>query len=187
MTSVEKTARRRRRLRIFERSLLMAALVGGLLLVGGAPSPMAIHKYFQWRKKEAQFKYQAKTTLGRLERQGLIYVEERGGKQYARTTKTGEQLLALSKGMARARRWDKRWRVVLFDIPERRRAVRDGLRRFMSDYGFVRLQDSVWIYPHDCEESIELAKAHFRLGASVLYMITEALEGDAHLRQHFSL
>ena len=45
------------------------------------------------------------------------------------------------------RRWDRRWRIVIFDIPERRKSVRAKLRRFMQEYGFVRLQDSVWIYP----------------------------------------
>ena len=60
--------------------------------------------------------------------------------------------------IAKKRRWDHRWRVVIFDIPERRKSVRVSLRRFMQEYGFVRLQDSVWIYPYDCEDLIALAK-----------------------------
>ena len=186
---IEKTARRRRRLRAFERGVLTAALVGGLLIIGGAPSPGMLHKYFKERKKDARFTYQGKTVLGRLERQGLVYCEERGGKRYVRITQAGRHLLLLSGGnpAPRPKRWDARWRVVLFDIPERRRGVRDSLRRFMADYGFVRLQDSAWVYPYECEEIIALAKAHFRLGASTLYMVVEAIEDDARLRQHFSL
>lgn len=186
---IEKEARRRRRLRAFERILLASALVGGLLLIGGAPSPQIVCKYFKQKRKEAQFKYQARTALGRLERQGLIYFEFRNGKQYARPTREGEKLLALSGRYAaqQSKRWDKRWRIILFDIPERRRKVRDALRRFMTDYGFVRLQDSAWVYPHDCEDIVELAKAHFRLGTSVLYMIVENIDDDVHLRKHFSL
>ena len=57
----------------------------------------------------------------------------------------------------------------------------------MEEYGFVRLQDSVWIYPYDCEDLISLAKTNFRIGADVLYMIVERLEHDTHLREHFSL
>ena len=85
------------------------------------------------------------------------------------------------------RKWDRRWRVVIFDIPERRKSVRASLRRFMGEYGFVRLQDSVWIYPYDCEDLIALSKANFRVGADVLYMIVERLERDKHLREHFKL
>ena len=78
-------------------------------------------------------------------------------------------------------------RSVIFDIPERRKSVRVGIRRFMQEYGFMRLQDSVWIYPYDCEDLIALAKANFRVGADVLYMIVEKLEQDKHLREHFGL
>lgn len=77
--------------------------------------------------------------------------------------------------------------VTFFDIPERRRGVRSRLRLFMSEYGFVRLQDSVWIYPYDCEDLIALAKANLRIGVDVLYMIVERLERDTHLREQFNL
>jgi len=89
--------------------------------------------------------------------------------------------------IAKKRKWDKRWRIVIFDIPERRKSVRTRLRRFMNEYGFVRLQDSVWIYPYDCEDLIALAKANFRIGADVLYIIVEKLERDKYLREHFLL
>ena len=65
--------------------------------------------------------------------------------------------------------------------------MRNQLRLFMREFGFVRLQDSVWIYPHDCEDVIALAKANFRIGWDVLYMIVEQLERDKHLREHFDL
>lgn len=96
-------------------------------------------------------------------------------------------VLEALKEKKRPRRWDRRWRVVLFDISERRRSIRDQLRSFMQEYGFVRLQDSAWIYPYDCEELIALAKADFRLGSAVLYMIVEQLENDRALRTHFQL
>ena len=89
--------------------------------------------------------------------------------------------------IAKKRKWDRCWRVVIFDVPERRKGVRDRLRHFMEGCGFVRLQDSVWIYPYDCEDLIALAKADFRIGADVLYMIVERLERDKYLREHFGL
>ena len=57
----------------------------------------------------------------------------------------------------------------------------------MQEYGFIRLQDSVWVYPYDCEDLIALAKANFRIGFDVLYMIVERIERDTHLREHFAL
>lgn len=192
MGSIEAKAKKIRRLRTFQQGLLTAAALGGVVLIAAmAPNAAQLLRYMPGYKKGARFNYQSKTALGRLAAKGLISFEEQDGKRYARVTEAGEQLLALEslreKGKQRPKRWDGRWRVVLFDIPERRRGIRNRLRHFMQEYGFVRLQDSAWIYPHDCEDIIALAKANLRIGASVLYMIVEKLERDTNLREHFKL
>jgi phenylacetic acid degradation operon negative regulatory protein len=45
------------------------------------------------------------------------------------------------------RPWDGRWRLVLFDVPEQRRATRNRLRHYLRSRGFGYLQNSVWITP----------------------------------------
>jgi|SRR3989338_2897806 len=85
------------------------------------------------------------------------------------------------------RRWDGKWRVLIFDIPEKRKHLRDQIRRTLILMEFVRLQDSVWIYPYDCEDIITLLKADFQIGKDMLYMIVEMLEYDKRLRNHFDL
>jgi DNA-binding transcriptional regulator PaaX len=192
MGIVEKEAKKIRRLRAFQQGLLAATAIGGVVLIAATiPNAAQLLRYLPGYKKGAKFNYQAKTAFGRLAAKGLITFEERNGKRYARVTETGEQMLELEslreKSMQKPKRWDGRWRVVLFDIPERRRGVRNRLRTFMQEYGFVRLQDSAWIYPYDCEDLIALAKANFHIGFDVLYMIVEYLEHDKHLREHFKL
>lgn len=191
MGAVEKRGRKVRRLRVLQKAMLIAAVGGVMVAIGAVPDFNKILKHLLNRKNDAKFRYQANTALRRLTAQGLIMFEERGGKRYARITEAGKQILELEtlreKSMRKPTRWDGRWRVVLFDIPERRRGVRNQLRLFMQEFGFVRLQDSAWIYPYDCEDIIALAKANFRIGVDVLYMIVEQLERDNHLREHFGL
>jgi len=50
------------------------------------------------------------------------------------------------------RRWDGRWRLVLFDVPEERHSERNKLRRFLSERFFGLLQRSVWISPDSMDE-----------------------------------
>ena len=88
---------------------------------------------------------------------------------------------------AKKRRWNGRWAVVIFDIPERRRRTGDRLRIMMQETSFVRLQDGVWVFPYDCEDFISLVKAELKIGAAVLYMVVEHIENDKHLRSHFGL
>jgi len=191
MGVVEKEARKVRRLRKFQKAMLIAVLAGVMVATGAVPNTSQLLKYFFGYKKGARFNYQAKNALGRLAKSGLITFEERDGTRYARITEKGKQILEMEslrdKSTQKQKKWDGRWRVVLFDIPERRRGARNRLRVFMQEYGFVRLQDSVWIYPYDCEDLIALAKANFRIGADALYMIAEQLERDKYLREHFGL
>lgn len=190
MGTIEQSAKRERRWGAFQQAMLYAALGGVMVATGAVPDFSKIIKYYTGAKKGARFNYRAKTALGRLATKGLITFEERDGRRYARITERGKRVLELEMqkvAMTRKRKWDHHWRVVIFDIPERRKSVRNRLRRFMDTYGFIRLQDSVWVYPHDCEDLIALAKAEFRIGADVLYMIVERIERDKHLREHFGL
>ncbi|KKW41875.1 MAG: hypothetical protein UY91_C0010G0002 [Parcubacteria group bacterium GW2011_GWB1_55_9] len=57
----------------------------------------------------------------------------------------------------------------------------------MQEVGFVRMQDSVWVYPHDCEDFIALLKMELKIGKDVLYAIADTIEYDKPLRIHFAL
>lgn len=85
------------------------------------------------------------------------------------------------------KKWDGRWRVLIFDIPENRRRDRDHIRQTLIDIGFVRLQKSVWVFPYDCEEFVTLLKADMKIGKNVLYMIVDAIEYDKPLKSCFNL
>ncbi|MDP2648534.1 MAG: hypothetical protein U1D26_00645 [Patescibacteria group bacterium] len=85
------------------------------------------------------------------------------------------------------RRWDKKWRVLIFDIPEKKRALRNRIRSTLRAFGFTQLQGSVWVYPYDCEDLITLFKADLHIGKNLLYMVVDALEYDTWLRREFGL
>ena len=192
MGIVETEARKMRRRGYLKNALLASVAISGVVLVAAiAPNALAQLRYLPAMKR-AQLRYRAKTTLGRLAVQGLIEFEKKDGKSYARITPEGQKVLLLEQHKAslrnvKKRRWDKRWRVIIFDIPERRRRTRDRLRITMSELGFVHLQDSVWVYPYDCEDLMALLKADLKIGVAVLYMVVEHIENDKHLRAQFAL
>jgi len=154
-----------------------------------AVAPNAMQMFNPTRSKK-RFSYQTKTVLGQLKERGLVTFEQKRDKSYARITAKGKQELLHSAAFHQRRkpwRWDGRYRIVIFDIPERRRDVRDRLRQKMQGFGFMRLQDSVLVYPYDCEDFIALLKADLRIGKDVLYLIVEKMEGDTKVRKHFGL
>ncbi|MES2203412.1 MAG: CRISPR-associated endonuclease Cas2 [Patescibacteria group bacterium] len=123
----------------------------------------------------------------RLVRRGLLILM--AGRVYL--TEKGEKALRSWRlkeyKIPRPKRWDKKWRVLIFDIPERRRALRARLRQTLVSVGFVRLQDSVWLYPYECEEFMTLLKAEFKIGKDLLYLTVEGLEYDFPWKRLFEV
>ena len=111
---------------------------------------------------------------------GLIRITAKGNAELQRL----EARAALQK---KPRRWDGRWRVLILHMPDYRKSTRNRIRRTLIAVGFMRLQDSVWIYPYDCEDFIVLLKADFKIGKDVLYMIVDELEADKQIRKRFGL
>ncbi len=189
---VETEARKVRRTGQIQNAILTTLLIGGMIAMGAAPR-LDLLKLLGARKRNPyRLKYQVNETLLRLTRKGLVTFMLKDGRKFARLTPAGIQRLKLEQEkvallLQRKKRWDKRWRVIIFDIPERRRGMRGRLRAIMQECGFVRLQDSVWVYPHDCEELTVLLKAELKAGSSVLYMVVEKIENDGWLKKHFSL
>lgn len=130
--------------------------------------------------------------LQRLERRGLVRRDTTTGRWSASLTAEGkkfaEKLHTADKiRIKKTQKWDGKWRMIVFDVWERRRNVRDKLRRALIKAGFYRLQDSIWVYPYDCEELLSVLRADLRLENGVLYVIAEGIEGDSKLKDYFGL
>ena len=120
-----------------------------------------------------------------------VGIRKEDGKSYTRLTKSGEEKLVRYElgemAVEKPKHWDGKWRLVIFDIRERRRTTRDLLRQQLQGLGLVRLQNSVWVYPYDFSELTVLFKADAMIGKDILYLTVEELENDSWLRKHFGL
>ena len=85
------------------------------------------------------------------------------------------------------KKWDQKWRIIMFDVWERRRNARDELRETLKEIGFVKVQDSAWAYPYPCEKLLIFLRTHLKLGRGILYVVADEIEHDEQLRLHFKL
>ncbi len=93
--------------------------------------------------------------LQRLKKQQLLEVQSPGpGDRLYRLTQAGQRhaLGGRNPEVQWKRRWDGRWRLVIFDVPENRRNMRDKLRTYLHMQGFGFLQNSVWVTPDPVSE-----------------------------------
>ena len=191
MGKLESAARFQRRKGYLQNALISAVAISGLLLVTAA-APNVLQLIGKLPGSKYKFNYRMKTVAGRLAERGLVKFVTRKGRKYMELTSAGtrELIRTQEENSLRARakkRWDKRWRMVVFDIPEKYRKSRDKLRLTLRSLGFVQLQASVWVYPYDCEEVVALLKTDLRVGMSVLYAIVEKIENDEYLKEEFGL
>ena len=133
-------------------------------------------------------------TFSRLKNNGHIEVESRRGHVEIRLTTKGRRFA--QRGYARAllikpraeKAWDKKWRLILFDVPTADRLKRNAFRTLIRRLGATMLQKSVWVYPYDCADEIGLLQDFFELDDSqVRLVISESIGDDRVLRRYFKI
>lgn len=189
--SLEKDLRKEMRMTAVRRAVLgSVAAVGVISTALIAPNALLMLKPFL-KQYERQKKYQTKKAISRLIAGGFLMMEKTSRGSFVVLTKKGKNCVAQWElrgyKVKKPKKWDKKWRVVIFDIPEKRKQLRGEVRTILTGIGFVRLQDSVWIYPYNCEEFVVLLKAELGLGRDVLYLIVDRVEDDRALRIRFKL
>ncbi len=153
---------------------------------------------YQTLDEGRRLRYRTKTAAKRLIKNGHAVWTEKEGQYYLRITDRGRKALAFEQAKVSLKnqktdqktsqvKWDGRWRMVIFDVPEQRRGVRKKLCALMCEVGFILLQKSVWVYPYDCEDFIALLKVELKIGKDVLYAIVDTIEQDIDIRRHFKL
>jgi hypothetical protein len=83
--------------------------------------------------------------------------------------------------------WDKKWRMVAFDIPNTYRKGRDAIRYRLRSGGFYELQESMFIYPFDCEREVRDFVALFKLEKYVRFALLDFIDGQDSLIKMFRL
>ncbi len=92
-----------------------------------------------------------------LKKKGYIEIKNLKEKQGVLLTKKGIEKVVnfKSKIGERERRPDGKWQMIIFDIPERERYLRDLLRGKIYLLGYKMLQQSVWVCPYNVLKETE--------------------------------
>ena len=83
--------------------------------------------------------------------------------------------------------WDKKWRMVLFDIPERHKPAREALRETLKRLGFYEYQKSVLVYPYPCRDELDYVIEFFNVRPWVRMVVASSLDNEIHLREIFNI
>lgn len=173
------------------RSVAVAGVLSIALLAPNALQLLTTIDKESGRRRRMNPKYLIDSAFAKLLAKGHIRLEHGPQGKLVRLTDEGKRslgkMIASAPDSRKHKRWDKRWRMVIYDIKEKRRGTRIAIQRTLYGFGFYQLQASVWVYPYECEDLLVLLKADFKIGRDVLYGVLEKVEGDDQAKEYFGL
>lgn len=172
---------------------ILLLLEGGMSL-GFANNPKSQRYVFKTLKKDWQAinKQYLYRVVKEFRQERLVdYVEQENGITKIVLTEKGK-LKTLEFKISTIRvpkplRWDKKWRVVMFDIPEKRRSERNILRDKLKEIGFREIQKSVFVHPFPCLDEINFITEYFQLRNLVRYGEMINISNEEEFKLKFKL
>jgi DNA-binding transcriptional regulator PaaX len=108
----------------------------------------------------------------------LIYQAQKRGlltKNFKLTKQGEKRLKELFPSWREPPKWDRKWYLVIFDIPEKLRVKRNILREYLRKLGFGQLQQSVWISPYNYfYQALKLVQK-YEIGEYVIFSIGDKI------------
>ncbi|MEF3692341.1 MAG: hypothetical protein V3574_04795 [Candidatus Moraniibacteriota bacterium] len=172
---------------------IMLILLGGVAL-GCSASPKQYFNTFKKIKSEwknlnrRSFNY----SIRQLAREKLIEEKKMpDGSFKLILTKRGEaeamklNIMGSAINFKKPKKWDKKWRIVIFDIPERDRIFRDILRQHLYELDFFKIQQSVFVSPYPYEKSILQLIDLYSASRYVRVITATEIDNEKTLKKHF--
>lgn len=156
-------------------------------------SPYFINNLLSARKKLSKYpKQKIQNTFYKFKKQGLIDVKRVNHQIYISLTEEGRKKAGWmqidSLKITKPKKWDRKWRLVIFDIAQLKKLSREAFRGKLKELGFKPFQKSVWICPFDCQAEIGLLKEFFNFSDKELKLIkAEDIGGEAEWKKAFKL
>jgi hypothetical protein len=174
---------------------LLAFLALGPLLVVGAALPGLLSAAKPAYRPNTYSKKKLENAYRNLKYRKLIEIirEKDGSFQVKLTNKGQKRIKELSLDLltiAKPKKWDKKWRILIFDIPSRPKIydqAREALRKKIKTLKFHQIQKSVWVYPYECEDELLFIAELFHVQKYIEIITADKLLHEEKIKQVFKL
>lgn len=141
-----------------------------------------------WEKYDQR---RLRQSIKRMVDRKLLKIQQKEGETTITVAEKGRRLLLrynLEKmQLEKPAIWDRKWRVVIFDILENKKSLRNALREKIKLLGLYQLQKSVFITPYPCEKEISFLRQYFEVGNEVSVFTAMNLEEEEFLKKKFCI
>ncbi len=188
-------------LKVREKSFVSKVLKGmaltGAFLVAASNKRFWFNFYLNHNKEFNKFKNQKEkqkvyNALKYLKQKKLVDIIEKSNGILVKITTKGYELIEFYESIEKMKikkpqKWDRKFRLVIFDIPAKKQGARVALLQKLKEMGFYMLQKSIWAHPYDCVNEIATLRKLFEIEPYVKIMTTQTIEEEYKLLKHFEL
>jgi phenylacetic acid degradation operon negative regulatory protein len=117
-----------------------------------------------------------RAAISRMNKQEWIQAEKIGNKSYYTLTNRGVKRIEVAAERIfklKPVKWDGKWRIFMYSIPEEIRNIRDELRKELVWSGFGTMSNSCWISANQLEKQVQDLIEKYDISAYVDFFIAE--------------
>jgi DNA-binding transcriptional regulator PaaX len=174
------------------KEVLKCLMASGFVVMSFAlPNLPQIFSFFGY--KTPKERYKIKRAIRELEKNNFVKIYKKGEDDIVEITEKGKKKVLKYKldelKISRPKKWDKKWRLILYDIPEKHKKGRNALKIKLGDMEFYPIQKSVFLCPFDCKNEVDFVSEFFDVRKFIYYFVVEKLDTKNidYLKKYYNL
>lgn len=174
------------------KDIFKALLISGLVCIAATSPYFGVNLVRGIKNMKKYKRKRVYDTFYKLKKNGYVQTRTQRGQIYISLTDKGKKMAGWLQidelKIRKPKRWDRKWRIVMFDIAHLKKMHRDAFRGKLKELGFKPLQKSVWIHSFKCKSEIDLLRDFFGLTErEVRLVVAERIGSDEELKEIFKL
>lgn len=176
------------------KELILDLLKAGAILTVAFMAPGAARlfvkdpNYYKWKDFHRPLLVR---NIKNLQRKGLVQMYETKDGTVVKITEKGKtETLKYEVDKIKIDRpdsWDGKWRLVMFDIGNDKKEIRNLFREKLKQMEFYQFQESVFIFPFPCLKEVKYLREVFEIPDEVKIVVANYVENDEDLRKMYRL
>lgn len=174
------------------KDILKALSIGAAIGIA-ATSPYFVVNFMRaLRMKKKYSKKKVYDIFSYLRKMDYVQLEQQNHEVRVMLTSEGKKLVGAMQiddlKVKHPKKWDGKWRVLSFDISEKKKIRRNAVRTKLAELGFKKLHKSVWIHAFDCQAEIEMIRDFFGLtGGELCLIVAEKIDDEKRFKRLFDV
>lgn len=130
-------------------------------------------------------------TAALLARQGYVTVGLLDNEKVFKLTESGKARIkaaqVVENGLSIPERWDGRWYLITFDIPESKKVARNQLILTLKKHGFVNYVKGLWLIPYNPTAMIKSLRKQLNLRGKIKIIVAQFIDDENKFKKYWDL